>query len=93
MRAPIYLNVYFSETKKQQKTATQNMKHTTYLFSFVAVTNFRKCMDCFGLDWIVLKRTSIVLTQCTPASVPIENGTAFMNFISYHVNDTAIQTL
>ena len=32
MRAPIYLNIYFSETKKKQKTATQNMKHTTYLF-------------------------------------------------------------
>ena len=28
--------------QKKQKTATQNMKHTTYLFSFVAVTDFRK---------------------------------------------------
>ena len=32
----------------KQKTATQNMKHTTDLFRFVAVTNFRKQMDCFG---------------------------------------------
>ena len=52
MRAPIYLNICFSETKKKQKTATQNMKHTTYLFSFVAVTNFRKWMDCFGFIFL-----------------------------------------
>ena len=52
MRAPIYLNIYFSEAKKKQNTATQNMKHIppheTYLFRFVAVTNFRKWRDCFG---------------------------------------------
>ena len=52
MRAPIYLNICFSETKKQ-KAAIQNMKHTKYLFGFVAVTNFRKWMDCFG--FILLK--------------------------------------
>ena len=28
--------------KQKKKPATQNMKHTTYLFSFVAVTDFRK---------------------------------------------------
>ena len=62
MRAAIYLNIYFSETKKKkkrQKTATQNMKHSpAYLFRFVAVTNFRKWMDCLGFIFQNLRSAS-----------------------------------
>ena len=48
--APMYLKGCFSETNKQtnKKTPTQDMKHTTYSFRFVAVTNSRKRIDCFG---------------------------------------------
>ena len=45
--------------KKTAKTATQNMKRTKYLFRFVAVTNFRKWMDCFGFIFQNLRCASI----------------------------------
>ena len=48
----LFKHMFSWNKKKKQKTATQNMKHTTYLFSFVAVTNFRKWMDCFGFIFL-----------------------------------------
>ena len=35
MHAPMYLNGCFSETNKQKKTPTQDMKHTTYPFCYI----------------------------------------------------------
>ena len=46
----VFKRRFFSETNKKtnKKTPTQDMKNTTYPFRFVAVTNSRKWMDCFG---------------------------------------------